>query len=234
MVDEALFGAVTKTLRGNAQGTPYEIKYRPDKDLKGDYSVDVQYGLMAGLDPNRALVFGLQARGDRLISREFLMGQLPFSVNPTEEETKINREEMRDALKQAIAGYVQSIPVMAQQGQDPAQAISKVVSIINGLNEGKPIEEVAQEAFEPPEPSETAAAEGVESPDAAGMGLPGEAPPGGGAPAGMDESGRLQGVAPGQAGMAPGGRPDLQQLFAAVGANGQAQMTAGVTRRTPI
>jgi len=25
----------------------------------------------AGLDPNRALVFGLQARGDKLISRDF-------------------------------------------------------------------------------------------------------------------------------------------------------------------
>ena len=237
MVDEALFPTVSKTLRGNAQGTPYEVKYRPDKDIKGDYSVDVQYGLLAGLNPNQALVFLLQARGDRLVSREFGMGQMPFSLNPTEEEAKINREEMRDALKQAVSGYVQAIPVMAQQGQDPAPIIQKVVQIIQGLNQGRQIEDVVAEAFEPAEPAgtpETPAAEGAEQPDAAGMGLPGQVPPGGGAPAGMDESGRLQGVAAGQAGMAPGGRPDLQQLFAAVGANGQPNMTAGVSRRRPI
>ena len=75
MVDEMMFGSETKTLRQNADSTPYEIKYRPERDIKGDYTVDVQYGLMAGLDPNRALVFGLQARGDRLISRDFLGGK---------------------------------------------------------------------------------------------------------------------------------------------------------------
>lgn len=235
-VDEKLFGGEEKILRGNAQGAPYEVKYRPSKDIKGDHSVDVQYGLMAGLDPNRALVFYLQARGDKLVSREFGMSQMPFSINPSEEETKINREDMRDALKQAIAGYVQSIPVMVQAGQDPAQAIAKVVGIINGLNEGKAIEEVAQEAFEPPEPAnspETAAAEGVE-PAAGAATSPGMAPPGGGAPPGMNEDGTMQGVAPGQAGQAPGGRPDLQMLFAAMGSNGQPQLSAGVSRRTPI
>jgi hypothetical protein len=237
MVDEALFGAVSKTLRGNQQGTPYEIKYTPSKDIKGDFTVDVQYGLMAGLDPNRALVFGLQARGDRLISREFLMEQMPFALNPMEEETKINKEEMRDALKQAVAGYVQAIPVLAQSGQDPAQIIQKVAMIIDGLNKGRQIEDVVAEAFEPAEPQgtpETPAAEGVESPDGMTGGQPGQAPPGGGAPAGMDESGRLQGVAPGQAGMSAGGRPDLQQLFAAMGSNGQPQLSAGVSRRKPI
>lgn len=239
MVDEKLFGAESKTLRGNSQGAPYEVKYRPDKDIKGDFSVDVQYGLMAGLDPNRALVFYLQARGDKLVSREFGMSQMPFALNPSEEETKINREDMRDALKQAVAGYVQAIPVMAQSGADPAEIIGRVVSIIQGLNEGKQIEEVVAEAFAPPEPPEGTLPPGVESPDAAGMGLPGEAPPGGsaanmGAPPGMNESGLLQGVAPGQAGMAPGGRPDLQMLFAAMGSNGQPQLSAGVSRRTPI
>ena len=97
LVDEKLFGNENKTLRGNADGTPYEIRYRPEKDIKGDYTVDVQYGLMAGLDPNRALVFGLQARGDRLISRDFLRRQMPFALNASEEEQRVDIEEMRDA-----------------------------------------------------------------------------------------------------------------------------------------
>ncbi len=68
-VDEVVFGNVEKELKGNYHGTPYSIKYKPLRDIDGDHTVDVQYGLMAGLDPNRALVFGLQARGDKLNSQ---------------------------------------------------------------------------------------------------------------------------------------------------------------------
>jgi len=121
MLDDTLFATVSKTVRGNADGTPYEVKYRPEKDIDGDYTVDVQYGLMAGLDPNRALVFGLQARGDKLISRDFLRRQMPFSLNASEEEQQVDIEELRDALKQAVAGYAQAIPILAQNGQDPGE-----------------------------------------------------------------------------------------------------------------
>lgn len=57
---------------------------------------------MAGLDPNRALVFGLQARGDKLISRDFLRRQMPFSFNATQKEEKVDAEDLRDAMKQAM------------------------------------------------------------------------------------------------------------------------------------
>jgi hypothetical protein len=236
LVDEALFGTETKTLRGNADGTPYEIRYRPDTDIKGDHTVDVQYGLMAGLDPNRALVFGLQARGDRLISRDFLRRQMPFALNASEEEQRVDIEEMRDALKQAVAGYAQAIPVLAQAGQDPGEILSRLSAIILGRQKGKPIEEVVSEAFMP---EEMPVPPGVESPgeEAAGMvGAPGEAPPGGPGEnlEGLSSSGLMRGVAAGQAGMAAGGRPDLQMLMASLGAGGQPQLSAGISRRLPI
>jgi hypothetical protein len=236
LVDEALFGSETKTLRGNADGTPYEIRYRPDTDIKGDHTVDVQYGLMAGLDPNRALVFGLQARGDRLISRDFLRRQMPFALNASEEEQRVDIEEMRDALKQAVAGYAQAIPVLAQAGQDPGEILSRLSAIILGRQKGKPIEEVVSEAFMP---EEMPVPPGVESlgAEAAGMvGTPGEAPPGGPGEnlEGLSSSGLLRGVAAGQAGMAAGGRPDLQMLMASLGAGGQPQLSAGISRRLPI
>lgn len=233
LVDETLFGTVNKTLRGNAQGTPYEIRYTPSKDIKGDTTVDVQYGLMAGLDPNRALVFGLQARGDKLFSRYFLMSQMPFALDPTEEEQKIDTEEMRDALKQAVAGYAQAIPVLAQNGQDPGEILARLVTIIQGRQKGQQIEDIVSEAFAP---QQTTPPPGVEPPVGDGM-APGSAPPGGGGAglAGLsDATGQLRGVAPGQAGLPPGGRPDLQTLFAAIGANGQPNLTAGVSRRIPI
>lgn len=236
LVDEALFGSETKTLRGNADGTPYEIRYRPDTDIKGDHTVDVQYGLMAGLDPNRALVFGLQARGDRLISRDFLRRQMPFALNASEEEQRVDIEEMRDALKQAVAGYAQAIPVLAQAGQDPGEILSRLSAIILGRQKGKPIEEVVSEAFMP---EEMPVPPGVESlgAEAAGMvGTPGEAPPGGPGEnlEGLSSSGLMRGVAAGQAGMAAGGRPDLQMLMASLGAGGQPQLSAGISRRLPI
>jgi hypothetical protein len=69
-MDELLFN-VKKSVRGVAQGTPYELKYMPSKDIKGDTSVEVRYGLMAGLDPSRALIFSLQALGADLVSKRF-------------------------------------------------------------------------------------------------------------------------------------------------------------------
>jgi hypothetical protein len=234
MMDEKLFGSDTKTLRGNADGTPYEIRYRPERDIKGDHTVDVQYGLMAGLDPNRALVFGLQARGDRLISRDFLRRQMPFALNATEEEQRVDMEEMRDALKQAVAGYAQAIPVLAQNGQDPGDILSRLSEIILGRQKGEPIEEVVSRAFAPEEPPTPPGVEPTGE-EAAGMvGAPGEAPPGGGGNTeGLSSSGLMRGVAPGQAGMAAGGRPDLQMLLAGLTSSGGANLQANVSRRIP-
>lgn len=235
-VEERLWPSFRKTIRGNDNGTPYEIAYTPERDIKGDYSVDVQYGLMAGLDPNRALVFGLQARGDRLISQDWLRRQLPFSLNATEEEQKLDIEDMRQALRQAVAGYAQAIPVLAQNGQDPGEILSRLAQIIDGRQKGKPIEEVVAEAFAPQEPPPGM----VESPaaDASPVpGVPGEAPMPGGDTTnmeGIDALGRLRGVAPGQAGLPPGGRPDLNVLLAGLTQRGEPNLAASVSRRVPI
>jgi hypothetical protein len=236
LVDEKLFGDETKMLRGNSEGTPYEIRYRPDRDIRGDHTVDVQYGLMAGLDPNRALVFGLQARGDRLISRDFLRRQMPFALNAMEEEQRVDIEEMRDALKQAVAGYAQAIPVLAQNGQDPGDILSRLSQIIIGRQKGQPIEQVISEAFAPEEePEPGVEAEGMSPEEQMMQGAPGELPPGEGEGGGegLSSSGLMRGVAPGQAGMQAGGRPDLQMLLAGLGRGGEANLQASVSRRIP-
>jgi hypothetical protein len=48
----------------------------------------------------------------------------------------------------------------------------------------------------------------------------------------MSETGRMQGVAPGQ--IAPGGRPDVQSLLAGLNQRGDAALQATVARRKPI
>lgn len=236
MTDERVWTNITKSMRGNDDGTPYQITYTPARDINGDYTVDVQYGLMAGLDPNKALVFGLQARGDKLISRDFLRRQMPFALNATEEEQKLDIEEMRDALKQAVAGYAQAIPVLAQNGQDPGEVLSRLSEIIKGRQKGTTIEEIISAAFtvEPPPAPEMGM-----PPEMGGM--PGMPPEMGGAPGpgpgnleGINPMGQMQGIAAGQAGMGPGGRPDVQTLLAGLTGRGEANLQAGVSRRLPI
>lgn len=227
-VDEKIFGEVTKTLEGNYNGTPYSLTYKPSRDIAGDYTVDVQYGLMAGLDPNRALVFGLQARGDKLISRDFLRRQMPFSFNANDEEQKVETEELRDAIKQAIASYAQAIPALASQGQDPSDILTKLASVISARQKGTPIEIAVEEAFKPQNPEPVASPEQM-SPE----GMPGaEAAGVGQLPPGLAPTGRMQGVAAGQ--IAPGGRPDVQSLLASLTAGGQPNLQAGVIRRLPV
>ena len=233
-LDEALWPDQRKKLRGDSDGVKYTVEYTPAKDIKGDYTIDVQYGLMAGLDPNRALVFGLQARGDKLISRDFLRRQMPFAINANEEDSKVDVEELRDSLKQFVAGYAQALPLLAQQGQDPAPILYKIAQIIDGRTKGTPVEQIVLEVFEPPEPTPDPEVgeqpPGVEQPgmEASMGGSPG-APPGG-----VDASGRVRGVAYGQAGMAPGGRPDIQNLLAGLTQGGEANLTASVQRRQAI
>jgi len=235
IVDEMYFGDVEKEVRGVVSGATYEIKYTPNKDIAGDYWVDVSYGMMAGLDPNRALVFGLQARGDKLISRDFLRRQMPWDMNVTQEEEKVEVESLRDALLQAVSGYAQALPAMVAQGQDPSQVLSAMAKIIEGRQKGDPIEQVIAEAFAPqPAPSESpqvAAAGEAQAPGQAPSGEPGQQ---GQLPPGLSATGRLQGVAPGQEGMAPGGRPSLQTLLAGLSSSGQPELSAGVIRRTAV
>ena len=225
LVDEQIFGNVTKTVRGVDAGSPYEITYVPNKDIDGEHIVDVTYGLMAGLNPNQALVFGLQARGDKLISRDFLRRQMPWEVNVTLEEQKLEIESLRDGLLQAVNGYAQAIPMLAQNGQDPGEILKRIADVIKGRTNGKSLEDVVMEAFAPEEQPEMAG-----QPE-----QPGE--PGTGMAPGQTElnprTGMAPTVTPGQAGMGPGGRPDVQRLLAGLGGGGQASLSASVARMIP-
>lgn len=219
LVEDTCWPQVKKTVRGNDNGTPFEISYTPEKDINGDHSVDVQYGLMAGLDPNRALVFGLQARGDRLISQDWLRRQLPFSLNATEEEQKLDVEDLRQTLRQAVSVYAQSIPMLAQNGQDPSEVLGKIALIIEGRLKNKPIEELVVSAFAPPKMPDVGVDNTVEAntPSEA----PGMVPP---------TSGLPQGMPPAPAGT----RPDMATLLAGLSSNGNANLSANISRRGPI
>ena len=155
-MDEKLFPG-EKTQRGTFNGAPYEFKYDSGKDIKGDYTVQVRYGLMAGLDPSRALIFSLQALQANLVSRDFIMRELPWSMNVSGEQERIDIEKMRDSLSASLAALSNAIPNMAMQGQDPSDIVEKIAKVIDGRRKGKAIEQAVMDVFEKeelPEPEE--------------------------------------------------------------------------------
>jgi len=147
-MDEILFDK-EKNVRGTAQGTPYELKYTPSKDIKGNFSIEVRYGLMAGLDPSRALIFSLQALGADLVSKDFIRRELPWNVNVSMEEQRIEIEKMRSNLAAAVTATAQAIPAMATQGQDPSTLIQKIADVIERRRKGDTIEAAALAVFTP-------------------------------------------------------------------------------------
>jgi hypothetical protein len=206
--DEKIFGNKVKEIRGMDDGTPYTIKYVASKAINGDYTVDVRYGIMSGMNPNNATVALLQMRSDKLVSRDYVRRELPIEINVGQEEQKVDVEEMRDALRAAIGQTALAIPQMVAQGQDPMKIISSFAEMIKNRQKGMNIETVVEKAFMPEPQPETAAMQ--PQPPVAGMApasasQPSMETPGGAAPA----AGGPQG--------APQGKPDIASLLASIG-----------------
>jgi hypothetical protein len=225
-VDEKLFN-VEKTVRGTDAGSPYAITYTPSKDIKGDYSADVRYGMLAGLNPAQGLIFMLQALGGKLISKDMAMRELPFNVNVTLEQEKIETEDLRTSLMGALQAYTQAIPQMATQGQDPTEIISKVAQVIKERQRGKVLEDVIQEVFAPKNPPAGAQQQVEQSvPSAPGAPVGGASSPEGELGQGMPEGPPFRG--PGE--VTP--RPELQSILASLNAQGKASGSVRtITRR---
>jgi hypothetical protein len=201
-VDEKLFSNVQKTIRGSEDGTPYVLKYTPGRDIRGEYGVDVRYGIMSGMDPSRAIIALLQMRSDKLVSRDYVRREIPMDLNVSQEEQRVDIEEMRDALRVSVAQYAQAIPALAAQGQDPSLIVTRIAEVIKGRQKGLSLESIVEKAFapEPPPPApEMAMAGGPQLPAA------GAAP----APASQQPPQEQAGQAP-----AAGQKPDIAQLLA--------------------
>jgi hypothetical protein len=147
-VDEKIYPE-EKTIRGVDSGSPYEVTYKPSKDIKEDYSADVRYGMLAGLNPAQGLIFMLQALGGKLISRDMAMRELPFTVNVTQELEKIEIEDMRAALLGSLTAYTQAIPQMATQGQDASEVVRKIAAVIKARQKGQVLEDAKEATFAP-------------------------------------------------------------------------------------
>lgn len=205
--DELIFPE-EKTIRGVDAGSPYEITYKPSKDIKADYSADVRYGMLAGLNPAQGLIFMLQALGGGLISKDMAMRELPFTVNVTQELEKIEIEKMRDSLLGSITAYTQAIPQMAASGGDASEVVRKIAAVIKARQKGQALEDAIEATFAPQQQVPPAgAAPMVEQPSPA----PTASPAGGALP--------TEGGAPIEA---PQEQPDIQTILSSLTASGKA------------
>lgn len=219
-VDDKLFSDEKKSMRGSENGAPFQIKYTPGKDIDGDYTVDVKYGLMAGLDPNRWLVFALQARGEKMFSRDFMRREMPIDIDVEDETRKIDIEDLEEATKQAILSYSQSIPMIATQGGDIQKPLEVLSKLISDRRKGKDFVESVQEAFAPEEPEQPTEEEQAQATfsQAVGGQARSEAVPQQQSPAPQGE----------------GGAPDIATLLAGLNSSGEPNLSANVRRQQEI
>ena len=204
-MDEKLFNK-EKTIRGVDAGAPYEVKYLPKKDIAGDYTAEVRYGMLAGLNPAQGLVFMLQALSGGLIAKDSAMRELPFNVNVSKEQEKIEIENMRDSLLKGIEALSQAIPAMVTQGQDPSTIISNMATVIKQRQAGETLESSILTAFAPA-PAPVAPAGSPAAPQSS--------PAGQEAPAGAPTPDLGSGAPP------PGQPTDIQSILTNLGATGK-------------
>lgn len=165
-LDEREWGSTRKKMRGSINGTPYEVSYRPTEDIRGAFQVSCEYGLMAGMDANRSLVWGLQALGAGLMSKSFLRRNLPVALDVSTEERTIDVENLRDALMASFQAYAQAIPQMAASGQDPTEPVRAIATLIAERKKGVAVERAAEKIFAPKPPPPSASPEPGMPPEA--------------------------------------------------------------------
>ena len=222
--DEKCFN-IQKTIRGTDAGAPFSVEYLPSKDIKGDYSADVRYGMLAGLNPAQGLIFMLQALGGKLISKDMAMRELPFNVNVTLEQEKIEVEDMLTALIGSLNAYTQAIPQMAAAGQDPSKIVQRIAEVIRARQKGQAIEDAITDIFKAEQVPPAEAAPMVEQPSAA---------PGGpvGGPTPEQQPGQPQEAQRGAGIVTP--RPELESLLSSLNIAGGSNASVRTINRRVV
>jgi len=226
--DEVWFPGKIEKIQGTLSGHSYELTYTPKTDIAGNYSCDVTYGFASGMTPGNALVTMLQARGDGLIDRDTVRRQLPWGIDAEQVQRDLDVQETEDALKQGLFAALQSVGQMLAQGMtDQAMMFFTAADdVIKARENGRPVNEALMASFQAYQQKQQEAAAAAQQAQAATGG--------GGADGlqGVGPTGLPPNVAPGQAGLAPGGLPDVQSLVAGFRGD-QATMSASVRKRLP-
>lgn len=239
-MDVKLWPNKAKRISGTLSGESFDMTYTPKRDIGDSHECDVSYGFAAGISPNSAIVTLLQLRGDKIIGRDTFRRQLPFDLDVDQQQRELDVQDMEDAVKQGLSAGLQAVGQMMAQGQgaEAMQFFDAAKLFIDGRRKGTDISELIDQMMTKQQQAQqqAQAAQAQQAPPGApaGPGGPG-APSGGGGEAldGVGPDGLPQGVAPGQAGMPPGGRPSVTDLSAGFTGGGAPAMGALIRRRVP-
>jgi len=151
------------------------------------------------------------------------MRELPFNVNVSLEQEKIEVEELRNSLIGSLQAMTQAIPQMTMQGQDPTDLVRKIAEVIKARQKGKQIEDAIEDIFAsqvPPAGSQ----QSVEQPVPAAPG----APVGGSLQQGELPPGQQQQVPPAQA------KPELQTILSSLSGTGSTKSTSRISSQRRV
>jgi hypothetical protein len=208
-MDEAYWPDVKKTRRIKDNGAPRTYTYTPGKDIAGEYTIDVTYGAIAGLDPNRGLVFVLQALAGGLIAKTTARKTLPVDLNIEDEERQIQLEQIDSSVAATLAMLPQAIPQLAAMGQDPREIAMQTVEVRKLVAKGKSVAEAMEAVFAPKEAP---------------------APP----PSPVEQAAAAQQGGPPMPGQGEGGASDLLMSLVGMTPGGSPNLQSTISRRQPI
>jgi hypothetical protein len=148
------------------------------------------------------------------------MRELPFNVNVTLEQERIETEDMRAALIGSLQAYAQAIPQLAAQGGDPSTIVNKIAEVIRQRQKGIAIEDAISEVFAPENPP-AGGALSVEQPSV---------PSAPGAPVGGSQPQEAPPPGPGMVQQ----RPELQTLLSSLNATGKVGSSVRTSNRRQV
>jgi hypothetical protein len=175
------WGDTSKTITGVVRGAPFSETYTPSKDIDGNYTNDVMYGMGSGLDKVNLNVMLLQNKGEGMISDQTAREKSPFVDDPVMEKNRIVSEQMEKA---AFSGIIAS--AAAPPGDPRALPLDQLAAIWDELEKPDGTMKEAIKLFMPQQapmaPPPQMGAPALASPGIAGAGEPQQPPPFAGPP----------------------------------------------------
>ena len=108
IMDEKLYGGITKPMTGRIKGESFESSYTPSKAIKGQHSVSIDFGVGVGGSEGFVELMQLSAQG--LIDEQTVMEQMPWIKSVSDTRRKIMVDKLETIIFE-MTGSGQPTPV---------------------------------------------------------------------------------------------------------------------------
>ena len=102
ILDEKLYGGLTKPMTGRIKGESFESTYTPSKVIRGQHSVSVDFGVGVGGSEGFVELMQLSAQG--LIDEQTVMEQIPWIKSVSDTRRKIMMDRLETIIFEMTGG----------------------------------------------------------------------------------------------------------------------------------